>query len=201
MERILRLKSSKPIALGGNLAALSDRSRTRSELQGLLSARELRSPVDRVGPELLQILFPATRRNSVQRTGARRRFRPSDEIPAERRRAITFSIAIFSLATSCWWTGSPCFVDYQGGRKGALQYDIASLLFDAQGRPAAGAAPATARHYLDALARYTDLDREAFMQHYYALRLYPHHAGAWAPTASADSMSARRTSCRACPMR
>lgn len=64
--------------------------------------------------------------------------------------------------------GQPYFLDYQGGRKGALQYDIASLLFDAK----ADLPPELRRqlldHYLDTLAGYIDLDREAFIQYYYA---------------------------------
>src|SRR5437660_2240320 len=64
--------------------------------------------------------------------------------------------------------GQPFFLDYQGGRKGALQYDIASLLYDAK----ADLPPALRRqlldHYLDTLASLIDLDREAFMRHYYA---------------------------------
>jgi aminoglycoside/choline kinase family phosphotransferase len=62
----------------------------------------------------------------------------------------------------------PFFVDYQGGRKGALQYDIASLLYDAK----ADLPPELRRqlldHYLDTLAGFIKLDREAFMRHYYA---------------------------------
>ncbi len=64
--------------------------------------------------------------------------------------------------------GAPFFLDYQGGRKGALQYDIASLLYDAK----ADLPPELRRqlldHYLDELAGFIDLDREAFMRHFYA---------------------------------
>ena len=64
--------------------------------------------------------------------------------------------------------GSPFFVDYQGGRKGALQYDIASLLYDAKAD-----LPSTLRGqlldcYLDALSGFIELDRATFMRHYYA---------------------------------
>ena len=64
--------------------------------------------------------------------------------------------------------GNPFFVDYQGGRRGALQYDVASLLYDAK----ADLPPTLRRqlldHYLDSLSHYSDLDRDAFMDHFYA---------------------------------
>ena len=64
--------------------------------------------------------------------------------------------------------GQPFFVDYQGGRKGALQYDIASLLFDAKADLPPELRQDLLNHYLDALERYVEIDREAFLRHYYA---------------------------------
>jgi aminoglycoside/choline kinase family phosphotransferase len=64
--------------------------------------------------------------------------------------------------------GRPFFVDYQGGRKGALQYDIASLLFDAKADLPRDLRRQLLDHYLDRLSSFVDLDREAFMRHYYA---------------------------------
>jgi len=64
--------------------------------------------------------------------------------------------------------GHPFFVDYQGGRKGALQYDVASLLYDAKADLPPQLREQLLDCYLDALARFTELRRDAFMQHYYA---------------------------------
>jgi aminoglycoside/choline kinase family phosphotransferase len=62
----------------------------------------------------------------------------------------------------------PFFLDYQGGRKGALQYDIASLLYDAKADLPPELRQQLLDHYLDTLAGFIKLDREAFMRHYYA---------------------------------
>jgi aminoglycoside/choline kinase family phosphotransferase len=62
----------------------------------------------------------------------------------------------------------PYFVDYQGGRRGALQYDIASLLYDAKADLPPQLRQLLLDSYLDALASYISLDRNAFMRHYYA---------------------------------
>jgi len=64
--------------------------------------------------------------------------------------------------------GRPYFVDYQGGRKGALQYDIASLLFDAKADLPPELRQQLLDAYLGALASHIALDRDAFLHYYYA---------------------------------
>jgi aminoglycoside/choline kinase family phosphotransferase len=64
--------------------------------------------------------------------------------------------------------GRPFFLDYQGGRKGALQYDVASLLYDAKADLPPELRQQLLDHYLDTLAGFVDLKRDAFMHHYYA---------------------------------
>ena len=64
--------------------------------------------------------------------------------------------------------GQPYFLDYQGGRRGALQYDIASLLYDAKADLPPEVRQELLEHYLDCLGQHLTLDRAAFMEHYYA---------------------------------
>ena len=64
--------------------------------------------------------------------------------------------------------GQPFFLDYQGGRKGALQYDIASLLYDAKADLPPELRQELLDHYLATLADFIAVERDAFMQHYYA---------------------------------
>jgi aminoglycoside/choline kinase family phosphotransferase len=63
--------------------------------------------------------------------------------------------------------GSPWFVDYQGGRKGALQYDIASLLFDAKADLPPDLRQTLLDEYLKQLANFIPVDREEFVRYYY----------------------------------
>jgi len=64
--------------------------------------------------------------------------------------------------------GEPFFLDYQGGRKGALQYDIASLLFDGKADLPQEMRQQLLDHYLECLGSYIPVDRKAFMDRYYA---------------------------------
>jgi aminoglycoside/choline kinase family phosphotransferase len=64
--------------------------------------------------------------------------------------------------------GQPYFLDYQGGRKGALQYDVASLLYDAKADLPPELRQQLLDHYLETLRGFVDVKREVFLQHYYA---------------------------------
>jgi aminoglycoside/choline kinase family phosphotransferase len=61
----------------------------------------------------------------------------------------------------------PYFLDYQGGRKGALQYDVASLLYDAKADLPPALRQELLDYYLEVLSGFVKVDRESFVQLYY----------------------------------
>ncbi len=67
--------------------------------------------------------------------------------------------------------GNPYFIDYQGGRKGALQYDIASLLFEAKTALPESFREEMLEWYLDSLQAFISVDRDRFKMYYYAYAL------------------------------
>lgn len=59
------------------------------------------------------------------------------------------------------------FIDYQGGRKGALQYDIASLLYDGKADIPNEVRLELFEFYLSELKKHVDVDAEMFRKYYY----------------------------------
>ncbi|MFZ0306728.1 MAG: RNase adapter RapZ [Candidatus Sulfotelmatobacter sp.] len=64
--------------------------------------------------------------------------------------------------------GEPFFLDYQGGRKGALQYDVASLLYDAKADLPPELRQQLLDLYLDKLGGFVEVKRESFLHYYYS---------------------------------
>jgi aminoglycoside/choline kinase family phosphotransferase len=64
--------------------------------------------------------------------------------------------------------GRPFFLDYQGGRKGALQYDIASLLYDAKADLPPELRQELLDLYIEKLGDFVDVGRDAFLHYYYS---------------------------------
>ncbi|NRB65187.1 MAG: phosphotransferase [Saprospiraceae bacterium] len=67
--------------------------------------------------------------------------------------------------------GKPFFIDYQGGRRGALQYDLASLLYQAKANIPPDIRQELLSHYLDIAQQLKPIDRDSFIQFYYGFVL------------------------------
>ncbi len=62
---------------------------------------------------------------------------------------------------------NPYFIDFQGGRRGALQYDVASLLFDAKASIPYDQRVELLDHYVQAIKKYVKIDEKKFKELYY----------------------------------
>ncbi len=61
----------------------------------------------------------------------------------------------------------PFFIDFQGGRRGALPYDVASLLYDAKADLPEPVRSELLDFYIRQLNQYNIINKEQFMHHYY----------------------------------
>lgn len=71
--------------------------------------------------------------------------------------------------------GNPCFIDFQGGRKGALQYDLASFLYQVKAYYPEETKDSLIHEYLDELSTLGISDKAEFMKYFYPfvfLRLF-----------------------------
>lgn len=67
--------------------------------------------------------------------------------------------------------GEPCFIDFQGGRRGPVQYDLASFLWNAGTHFSATLRAELEGVYIKALRQFRDVDEEKFMEKYRLITL------------------------------
>jgi len=63
--------------------------------------------------------------------------------------------------------GEPYFIDFQGGRKGALQYDIASLLYDAKADIPQHIRNVLLQEYIRQVGQLVNIDEKSFTEYYW----------------------------------
>ncbi len=67
--------------------------------------------------------------------------------------------------------GDPIFIDFQSGRFGPPQYDLASLLYQAQAQIPNSVREQLLSHYLDARKSFGPLNREQFIKRFYEIAI------------------------------
>lgn len=68
--------------------------------------------------------------------------------------------------------GNPYFIDFQGGRRGPVYYDVASFVGQARAKYPDSVVESMLDAYLDALACYKDVDREHFVKMLQLFRVF-----------------------------
>ncbi|MCD6440906.1 MAG: phosphotransferase [Candidatus Marinimicrobia bacterium] len=63
--------------------------------------------------------------------------------------------------------GKPYFIDYQGGRRGALQYDLASLLYDSKADMPVEVRKILLEHYISIVSKEINIQPEEFTRYFY----------------------------------
>jgi len=152
-----------------------------------------------VGPQLLQVLFSALGENPFNEQALENDFEWFTEYLLTVERDY-FLYRDFQSRNIMVRDGEPFFIDYQGGRRGALQYDVASLLFDAKADLPFEIRGELLERYLKAASALAPIDRQAFLRHYPGFA-HIRIMQAMARTACAASTSGNSTSWPASRMR
>jgi len=74
----------------------------------------------------------------------------------------------FNLRNVMIKNSEPYFIDYQGGCKGALQYDIASLLFSSKADIPFSLREEFLEHYIVSARKIKSFDKQEFLKYYYS---------------------------------
>lgn len=77
----------------------------------------------------------------------------------------------FQSRNIMWYQNQPYFIDFQGGRRGALQYDLASLLFESKTNLTNDFRQEILEYYVEVFGKYSFFDRNEFLKYYPAFVL------------------------------
>lgn len=84
----------------------------------------------------------------------------------------TFLYRDFQSRNIMWHDGRPFFIDFQGGRKGPIYYDVASFVGQARARYSADVVQKMIDAYLSSLSKYCSVEREVFMKRLQCFRIF-----------------------------
>ncbi len=163
----LRVPSSVPCH--GDAAETSVQGSRGAGLVSLLSGAGFQRADDPLRSELFQILLPESYRTGVQRGEASGRFREAKDGPDAGYGRDTFMYRDFQARNVMMKDGEPYFIDFQGGRRGPIYYDVASFVWQARSRYPENLRKEMVQTYLRALKGYMDVDEAHFNER---LRLF-----------------------------